>query len=257
MEWAYSINYYIYFFFPVSLPPLQIDLCNPSPCGVNAQCSSQNGAVQCICIPPNIGNPYGAGCQPECVINSDCASQLACISKHCRNPCQGLCGINADCIVVNHVPICSCIPGYKGDPFQSCHIQEPVKGQYHIIQVMKLWSSLVTKLVTMNSVLLLMLYSIFQDSYFYTYLIKVPSVFPIKILCAVFFLMALLHIRKQLFIYSWQTWGAFNLPTEKGGWHQQTIQIFSLHLLKIILHFALDNLHVIEWHEVWYTLLKK
>lgn len=106
-------------------PPLPLDLCNPSPCGENAQCSEINGMVRCNCIPPNIGNPYAGGCRPECTINPDCPSNLACLSKHCRNPCKGLCGINADCSVTNHIPACTCIHGYSGDPFKFCK-EDPI-----------------------------------------------------------------------------------------------------------------------------------
>lgn len=97
-----------------------IDPCNPSPCGDNSQCSIHNGAARCTCIPPYIGNPYAGGCRPECTINSDCPSHLACLAQHCRDPCQGLCGINAECSIVNHVPVCSCARGLIGDPFTSC-----------------------------------------------------------------------------------------------------------------------------------------
>jgi hypothetical protein len=63
-------------------------------------------------------------CQPECVINSDCPSYMACVAQNCRDPCQGVCGVNAECDVVIHVPVCSCLLGFVGDPFQSCR-QEP------------------------------------------------------------------------------------------------------------------------------------
>lgn len=99
--------------------------CVPSPCGENAQCQEHNGAARCSCIPPYIGNPYVGGCRPECVINPDCATHLACINQHCRDPCQGLCGINAECYVINHVPSCSCSTGYRGDPFTSCRRDVP------------------------------------------------------------------------------------------------------------------------------------
>lgn len=101
-------------------PPIERDHCNPSPCGENAQCSVMNGLVRCNCIPPNIGNPYAGGCRPECTINADCPNHLACLSKHCRDPCKGLCGVNAECSVTNHIPSCTCIPGYIGDPFRTC-----------------------------------------------------------------------------------------------------------------------------------------
>jgi hypothetical protein len=93
--------------------------CDPSPCGENAQCTEYNGQARCTCIAPYFGDPY-SGCRPECVINADCASNLACVNKHCRDPCIGVCGTNAQCDVVNHIPVCSCFKGYEGDPFGSC-----------------------------------------------------------------------------------------------------------------------------------------
>ncbi|VEN46221.1 unnamed protein product [Callosobruchus maculatus] len=101
------------------------DPCHPSPCGENAQCSVSDGVARCTCIPPYIGNPYVGGCRPECTMNSECPSHLACLSQHCRDPCQGLCGINAECSVVNHVPVCTCGRGLIGDPFTACRQAPP------------------------------------------------------------------------------------------------------------------------------------
>lgn len=94
--------------------------CTPSPCGANAQCREQNGAGACSCLPEYIGNPY-EGCRPECVLNSDCPSNRACIRNKCQDPCPGTCGQNADCQVVNHLPSCTCISGFTGDPFRYCN----------------------------------------------------------------------------------------------------------------------------------------
>ena len=97
--------------------------CSPSPCGSNAICREQNGAGACTCINDYFGNPY-EGCRPECVLNSDCASNLACISNKCKDPCPGTCGLNAVCQVVNHLPSCSCISGYSGDPYRQCNFKQ-------------------------------------------------------------------------------------------------------------------------------------
>ncbi|KAF4526820.1 hypothetical protein B566_EDAN018173, partial [Ephemera danica] len=96
--------------------------CEPSPCGANAICREQNSAGACTCLPEHIGNPY-EGCRPECVHNSDCASTKACTLNKCKDPCPGTCGPNAECQVVNHLPSCSCRPGYTGDPFRHCSLQ--------------------------------------------------------------------------------------------------------------------------------------
>lgn len=100
--------------------------CSPSPCGPNAVCKEQRGAGACMCLPDYVGNPY-EGCRPECVVNSDCSSNLACIQNKCKNPCNNICGRNAICNVVNHVPRCECISGLTGDPYQNCY--EPPPGE--------------------------------------------------------------------------------------------------------------------------------
>lgn len=38
----------------------------------------------------------------------------------CRDPCPGLCGIGAECRVVNHQGICNCHQQYTGDPYSQC-----------------------------------------------------------------------------------------------------------------------------------------
>jgi len=95
--------------------------CQPSPCGANAVCREQNGAGSCSCLSEYIGNPY-EGCRPECVLNTDCAPNRACIRNKCQDPCPGTCGQNADCQVVNHLPSCTCRPGHTGDPFRFCNV---------------------------------------------------------------------------------------------------------------------------------------
>lgn len=95
--------------------------CTPSPCGANAICREQNGAGSCSCLPDYIGNPY-EGCRPECTINSDCPTNRACIRNKCQDPCPGTCGPNALCQVINHLPTCTCIESYTGNPFSVCTV---------------------------------------------------------------------------------------------------------------------------------------
>ena len=59
--------------------------------------------------------------QPECLVDPDCPSRLACINEKCENPCFTLsCGIRADCKVKNHRAICVCRPGLIGNPHEIC-----------------------------------------------------------------------------------------------------------------------------------------
>jgi hypothetical protein len=95
--------------------PVVTDPCNPSPCGSNAQCN--NGV--CSCLPEYQGDPY-RGCRPECVLNTDCPRDRACVRNKCIDPCPGTCGQNAECNIYNHIPICTCIQGYTGNAFVLC-----------------------------------------------------------------------------------------------------------------------------------------
>lgn len=112
-------------------PREQTSPCVPSPCGSNAVCREQNGAGSCTCLEDYFGNPY-EGCRPECVLNSDCPSNRACINSKCKDPCPGTCGQNADCQVVNHLPSCTCLVGYEGDPFRYCNIVQRERKHFFI-----------------------------------------------------------------------------------------------------------------------------
>lgn len=95
--------------------------CLPSPCGPNSICRDANGSPSCTCLPEYIGVP--PNCKPECISNSECPNNLACISQKCTDPCPGTCGINTECRVVSHTPNCLCLLGYIGDPFTQCNPQ--------------------------------------------------------------------------------------------------------------------------------------
>lgn len=102
--------YYVCF-----LDVTESDPCNPSPCGSNAEC--HNG--ECTCLPEYSGDPY-FGCRPECLVNSDCPINKACIKSKCVDPCVNTCGKQANCNVYNHIPMCTCLPGYSGNAFIEC-----------------------------------------------------------------------------------------------------------------------------------------
>ena len=95
-----------------------VELCHPNPCGMNSQCRAVGEHEVCSCLPGFIGSP--PSCRPECVVSSECAQNRACINQKCVDPCISQCGQYARCHVVNHNPICSCSPGYTGDPFVRC-----------------------------------------------------------------------------------------------------------------------------------------
>jgi len=72
-------------------------------------------------LPNYHGNPYD-GCRPECIGNSECQMNKACIKNKCVDPCPGTCGFEALCSVINHIPICSCPQGLTGDAFRQCTV---------------------------------------------------------------------------------------------------------------------------------------
>lgn len=98
---------------------MSINPCQPSPCGQNSQCKEINQQAVCSCLPTYHGSP--PSCRPECVINSECPLNKACSNQKCVDPCIGSCGLDSNCAVINHSPICSCRPGQTGDPFTRCY----------------------------------------------------------------------------------------------------------------------------------------
>lgn len=92
-----------------------MDLCNPSPCGPNTDCNEG----KCTCLLEYKGDPY-EGCRPECVLNTDCPLDKACLRNKCVDPCVGTCGQNALCNIYNHIPMCTCPIGMTGNAFLSC-----------------------------------------------------------------------------------------------------------------------------------------
>ena len=97
----------------------------PSPCGPNSQCRAIGNTPACSCLPNNVGR--APNCRPECTISAECPSNLACQKERCRDPCPGSCGPRATCRVVNHGPVCTCLPGHTGDPFSGCSPVPPSK----------------------------------------------------------------------------------------------------------------------------------
>lgn len=102
--------------------PLPIHPCNPSPCGPYSECREVSNHAVCSCQKNYIGSP--PACKPECMVSSECSQDKTCINQKCVDPCPGTCGQNARCHVTNHSPICSCSPGFTGDPFIRCLAEE-------------------------------------------------------------------------------------------------------------------------------------
>ena len=107
------------------------DPCTTKPCGEHAICTINNNnpqKVKCQCNDNFVGNP--PYCKPECMRNSDCTLDSACVTGNkCSDPCTDNCGLNTDCKVVNHRPVCACLPGHTGDPFVNCNPLLPGNSQ--------------------------------------------------------------------------------------------------------------------------------
>ncbi|XP_037052037.1 neurogenic locus notch homolog protein 1-like isoform X1 [Bradysia coprophila] len=100
--------------------------CSRNPCGTNAICQETvGGRPVCSCPSGHSGNPTTYCRRAECLDHSECRGDMACRSGSCVNPCAGTCGTNANCEVRNHVAVCSCPGGYKGDPFSYCRRADP------------------------------------------------------------------------------------------------------------------------------------
>lgn len=116
LHFYYSLSHILV----TTVPTIVENPCVPSPCGPNSQCRVVGSQPACSCLPNYIGR--APNCRPECTTNSECPNNLACQNEKCRDPCPGTCGQNAQCTVVNHNPICSCLPGYEGDPVTVCNL---------------------------------------------------------------------------------------------------------------------------------------
>lgn len=114
---------FLFFFEAIQLDKEVGNPCVPSPCGPNSQCRVIGSQAACSCMPNYMGR--APNCRPECTSNAECTSNLACKNERCIDPCPGSCGSNANCKVVLHNPVCTCIIGYEGDPFTQCSLLPP------------------------------------------------------------------------------------------------------------------------------------
>lgn len=132
-----------------------INPCTVNPCASNAECHIENHRRTCQCPPAYAGDPFincyeGIILYPfllislpnkqlnvfflhycfpstenvvlvECGTNTECPSDKACINQRCQDPCSSnRCGLNAECITINHHPSCHCQSGLAGDPQLQC-----------------------------------------------------------------------------------------------------------------------------------------
>ena len=143
---SYSLRHFSYFQHtagcrsdqecPLTQACIQRECQDPCPfeqCGIKAKCLVSNHLARCQCPPGHDGSPY-VECKPyECLRDPDCPTTLTCRDKKCVDPCD--CAVNADCEARNHRGICTCRPGYTGDPyFEGCRLSK-----IHFTYSMKLY----------------------------------------------------------------------------------------------------------------------
>ncbi|XP_021954599.1 adhesive plaque matrix protein 2 [Folsomia candida] len=109
------------------------DLCHPNPCGTNAICTpghDNTGSDRPVCTCPSgyFGNALMNCRRGECASDSECSSNRICSNFNCVDPCIGACGTNAKCEARNHGAVCSCLTGWRGDPFFQCSF-DPVRAK--------------------------------------------------------------------------------------------------------------------------------
>ena len=98
------------------------------PCHKNAECSVIDTipvrTMICTC-PDGMVPEEGGECKhvpvikPICEVNSECSPEKACFNGFCKDVCQ--CGVNANCEIVEHHPLCTCKRGYEGNPEIRCY----------------------------------------------------------------------------------------------------------------------------------------
>lgn len=97
------------------------DPCATESCGELAICHVKMHMPVCECPKYFIGDPFVKCEMPECMMNDDCPRNKTCLANRCIDPCNGTCGTQAECNVIDHSAICTCMAGYTGDALTACH----------------------------------------------------------------------------------------------------------------------------------------
>ncbi|KAI1292053.1 Latent-transforming growth factor beta-binding protein 4 [Halotydeus destructor] len=116
-------------------------------CGINAVCKPSNHDRVCSCLADFTGDPKSLcerikpppectadpqcplgqicsneRCLPGCRESKNCPDEQSCYRNRCINACSisGVCGRGATCTPSDHVAVCSCPSGFRGDPDVEC-----------------------------------------------------------------------------------------------------------------------------------------
>lgn len=100
-------------------------------CGSNALCNVVNHKAVCSCPNGFYGSPFDQCIRQkdplpraECNYDDECSNDKACINQKCVNPCTNsanTCGINSECRVQIHRPVCVCRNGFTGNAHYACY----------------------------------------------------------------------------------------------------------------------------------------
>lgn len=108
-----------------------INECSKNPCPINTKCKNNMGSYACECRNGTIKDENSGTCRLPglCYSDKDCSDTATCHDKQCVNPCDKImpCGLDANCVVAGHNPICECPPGSQGDPYVKCAKLECIK----------------------------------------------------------------------------------------------------------------------------------
>ncbi|CAL4121255.1 unnamed protein product, partial [Meganyctiphanes norvegica] len=106
---------------------LREEACSGIACGENGECfwDEVQKKADCRCKGNDQYDPSTGQCQ-ECVGNSNCQHDQACLSGTCRRVCDGACATGGQCTSQNHVAKCTCNGELKGNPYSGqdnpgCH----------------------------------------------------------------------------------------------------------------------------------------
>ncbi|ROT61483.1 hypothetical protein C7M84_020735 [Penaeus vannamei] len=65
--------------------------------------------------------PPGSAGSPTCKDNYNCKDTQLCYGGVCVDGCSvSKCGYKAQCHTVHHIPMCTCVPGHRGNPLTEC-----------------------------------------------------------------------------------------------------------------------------------------
>jgi hypothetical protein len=103
-----------------------------NPCGTYAECYAHGSQSECRCLSGYHGNPRDICHVIGCRSNNDCPTDKRCENSQCINPCvyDNPCAPRAECRAQNHMGVCRCTPGFNGNPYINCKVEDTPECEY-------------------------------------------------------------------------------------------------------------------------------